>query len=73
MYMYQYVTYHGVSGNKVNARTHDVIIRLHANGWHAYRADMRIKTIDFGKRVRSPCSYLANTVELCFYNTLDFF
>ena len=41
--------------------------------WHAYRADMRIKTIDFGKRVRSPCSYLANTVELCFYNTLDFF
>ena len=41
--------------------------------WHAYRADMRIKTIDFGKRVRSHCSYLANTVELCFYNTLDFF
>ena len=41
--------------------------------WHAYRADMCIKTIDFGKRVRSHCSYLANTVELCFYNTLDFF
>ena len=41
--------------------------------WHAYRADMCIKTIDFGKRVRSHCSYLANTVELCFYNTLGFF
>ena len=41
--------------------------------WHTYRADMRIKKIDFGKRVRSHCSYLANTVELCFYNTLDFF
>ena len=40
--------------------------------WHTYRADMRIKTIDFGKRVRSHWSYLANTVELCFYNTLDF-
>ena len=39
--------------------------------WHAYRADMRIKTIDFGKR--SHCSYLANTVELSFYNKLDFF
>ena len=41
--------------------------------WHAYRADMRTKTIDFGKRVRRHFSYLANTVELCFYNTLDFF
>ena len=39
--------------------------------WHAYRADMRIKTIDTGKRVRSHCSYLVNTVELCFYNTLE--
>ena len=39
----------------------------------AYRADMRIKTIDPGKRVRSHCSYLVNTVELCFYNTLEFF
>ena len=41
--------------------------------WHAYRAEMRTKTIDFGKCVRRHCSYLANTVELCFYNTLDFF
>ena len=41
--------------------------------WHAYRADMRIKTIDTGKRVGSHCSYLVNTVELCFYNTLEFF
>ena len=41
--------------------------------WHAYRADMRIKPIDFGKRDRSHCSYLANTVKLCFYNMLDFF
>ena len=41
--------------------------------WHAYRADMRIKTIDTGKRVRSHCSYLVNTVELCFYNTLEVF
>ena len=41
--------------------------------WHAYRADMRTKTIDFGKRVRRHFSYLANTVKLCFYNTLDFF
>ena len=41
--------------------------------WHAYRADMRIKTIDFGKWVRSQYSYLANTVDLCFYNTLGFF
>ena len=40
--------------------------------WHAYRADMRIKTIDFGKRVRSHYSYLANTVDLCFYNTLAY-
>ena len=38
--------------------------------WHAYRADMRIKTIDTGERVRSHCSYLVNTVELCFCNTL---
>ena len=41
--------------------------------WHAYRADMCIKTIDTGKRVGSHCSYLVNTVELCFYNTLEFF
>ena len=40
--------------------------------WHAYRADMRIKPIDFGKRDRSHCSYLANTVKLCFYNMLKF-
>ena len=40
--------------------------------WHAYRADMRIKTIDFGKRVRSHYSYLANTVDPCFYNTLAY-
>ena len=32
--------------------------------WLAYRADMRIKTIDFGKRVRNHYLYLANTVEL---------
>ena len=38
--------------------------------WHAYRADMRIKTIDFGECVRSHCSYLANTVELCFFASL---
>ena len=41
--------------------------------WHAYHADMRIKTIDTGKRVRNHCSYLVNTVELCFYNTLEVF
>ena len=41
--------------------------------WHDYRADMRIKAIDTGKRVRNHCSYLVNTVELCFYNTLEFF
>ena len=41
--------------------------------WHAYRADMCMKTIDTGEHVRSHCSYLVNTVELCFYNTLDFF
>ena len=40
---------------------------------HAYRADMYIKTIDTGKRARSHCSYLVNTVELCFYNTLEVF
>ena len=40
---------------------------------HSYREYIRIKTIDFGKRVRSHSSYLANTVELCFYNTLGFF
>ena len=38
--------------------------------WHAYRANMRIKTIDFGECVRSHCSYLANTVELCFFASL---
>ena len=32
-----------------------------------------MKTNDFGKRVRSHCSYLANTVELFFYNTPFFF
>ena len=32
--------------------------------WLAYCADMRIKTIDFGKRVRNHYLYLANTVEL---------
>ena len=32
--------------------------------WLAYRADMRIKTIDFGKRVRNHYLYLANIVEL---------
>ena len=41
--------------------------------WHVYCADMRIKTIDTGKRVGSHCSYLVNMVELCFYNTLEFF
>ena len=41
--------------------------------WHAYCADMRIKTIDTGKRARSHCSYLVNMLELCFYNTLEFF
>ena len=41
--------------------------------WHAYRADVRIKTIDSRKRVRSHCSYLVNTIELCFDNTLEFF
>ena len=34
--------------------------------WHVYRVDMRMKTIDTGERVRSHCSYLVNTVELCF-------
>ena len=33
---------------------------------------MRIKTIDFGEHVCSHCSYLAHTIELCLYNTLDF-
>ena len=32
--------------------------------WIAYRADMHIKTIDFGKRVRNHYLYLANIVEL---------
>ena len=41
--------------------------------WDAYCADMRIKTIDTGKRARSHCSYLVNMLELCFYNTLEFF
>ena len=40
--------------------------------WNAYRADVQVKTIEFGKYVRSYCSYLANMVELCFCNTLDF-
>ena len=34
---------------------------------------MRIKTIDTGKRAHSHCSYLVNMLELCFYNTLEFF
>ena len=41
--------------------------------WHAYRADMRIKKIDTGERVRSHYSYLVNMVELCFCNTLSSF
>ena len=41
--------------------------------WYAYRVDMRMKTIDTEERVRRHCSYLVNTVELCFYNTLDVF
>ena len=32
--------------------------------WRSNRADMRLKTIDFGNCVRSHCSYLANKVEL---------
>ena len=40
--------------------------------WQAYRVDMHMKTIDTGEHVRSHCSYLVNTVELCFYNMLEF-
>ena len=41
--------------------------------WHTHRADMHMKKIDFGKRVRSHCLRLVNTAEFCFYNTLDLF
>ena len=48
---------------KVNARTRHVTTRSHANAWRAYRADMLLKTIDFGKCVRGHCSYLTNKVN----------
>ena len=59
--------------NKVNARTRHVITRLRASGMTRLPCDMRMKTIDTGDHVRSHCSYLVNTVELCFYDMLDFF
>ena len=48
---------------KVNARTRHVTTRSHANAWRAYRADMLLKTFDFGKCVRGHCSYLTNKVN----------
>ena len=68
-----YLTPHGVSGNKVNARKRHVITRSHGNGMTRLLCRYAHKNNWFWKACCSHCSYLANTVELCFPNTLIFF
>ena len=68
-----YVTPHGVSGKKVNARKRHAITRSHGNGMTRLPCRYAHKNNWFWKACCSHCSYLANTVELCFPNTLFFF
>ena len=58
--------------DKVNARTRNVIIHSHANGTTRLPWRYVHKNNWFWKACCSHCSYLANIVELCFYNRLDF-
>ena len=57
----------------MNTRTGHVVTPSHVNDLTRLPCRYAHKKIDFRERVRSHCSYLANTVEVCFYNTLDFF
>ena len=61
----------GVSGNRVNARTWHVITRSHANGMTRLPCRCANKNNWFWKACCGYCSYLPNTVEYCFHNTLD--
>ena len=72
-YYLQYVTLHRMSGNKVNVCTWHVLACSHANGMTYLPCRYAHKNYWFWKACCSHCSYLANMVEICFNNMVDFF